>query len=189
MISIGKHTRLAISLAFAGLCLPLAACGTYHAAASNNFSAKKLTDAGSAAGIQIQVDGRVGAIQGAELAKAVAAAMPATIAGKPVHYVTCEEYTECVGDHLVFTFGAPAARPITAYPPAMAVNFNLIGYKPAPNNVSVKLALFQDGNPVSSIAGQTDADSPSDPAFQSLIAQMSGTVISGPDIFDWAGFP
>lgn len=189
MSLLGYHTRLAISLGLAALCLPLSGCSTYHPAAGGGFSGASLTSAGTAAGIQIQVDGKVGGMQGAPLAAAIAAAMPATVDGTAVHYVACEAYTECPGDHLVFTFGPPAARPTTAYPPAMAVNFNLLGYRPAPNNVTVKLALFQGGNVVSSIAGQTEADSPNDPAFQSLIGQMSRSVLSGPDWFDWLGFP
>jgi hypothetical protein len=189
MSPIRHNTRLAVSLAIAAFCLPLAGCSTYHEAAGNGFSAKDLTDAGAAAGIQIQVDGRVGNMQGAPLAAAIIAAMPTTLNGTAVHYVACEASTECPGDHLVFTFGPPAARPKTAYPPAVAVNFNLMGYEPAPNNVAAKLAFFQGDNVVSSVAGQTNADSPSDPAFQSLIGDMSHSVLSGPDFFDRIGFP
>lgn len=185
----GHRTRLATTLAAASVALPLAGCTTYHEAASNNFSEKALTDAGSAAGIQIQVDGKVAGVQGDALAKAVAAAMPATVGGKPVHYVACEQYTECPGDHLVFTFEAPAARPRAAYPPALPINYAMFGYSPGPNNVAAKLALFQGGNPVSSVSAQTDAVSPSDPNFQSMIGQMAGSVLSGPDAFDWVGFP
>ncbi|MDB5392966.1 MAG: hypothetical protein JWM91_472 [Rhodospirillales bacterium] len=189
MSPIGHNTRLTVSLGLAALCLPLAGCATYHSAASNSFSSKRLADAGTGGGIQIQVDGKVGGMQGAPLAAAIAAAMPATVDGTPVHYVACDPYTECPGDHLVFTFGPPAARPTTVYPPALAVNFNLLGYHPAPNNVTAKLALFQGGNAVTSIAGQTNADSPSDPAFQSLIGNMSSSVLSGPDVVDRIGFP
>jgi hypothetical protein len=49
--------------------------------------------------------------------------------------------------------------------------------------------LFQGGEVVSSIAGQTDASGPSDPAFQSLVGGMAASVLSGPDIFDRVGFP
>jgi hypothetical protein len=185
----GHHTRLALSFALAGLCLPLAGCATYHKAASNNFSGARLTDAGTAGGIQIQVDGKVGGVQGDALAAAVTAAMPATVGGAPVKYVACAQYTECPGDHLVFTFGPQAARPTTAYPPALATNFNLLGYHPAQDNVTVKAALFQGGEVVSSISGQTDASGPGDPAFQALVSGMAGSVLSGPDIFDRIGFP
>jgi hypothetical protein len=189
MSLIGHHTRLAVSLTLAAICLPLAGCATYHPAAGNGFSGKRLAEAGTAGGIQIQVDGKVGGVQGAPLAAAVSGAMPGTVAGTAVHYVACEPYTECPGDHLVFTFGPPAARPANAYPLSLATNVNWLGYHPAPNNVTVKLALFQGGNPVASISGQTNADSPNDPAFQSLIASMSRSVLSGPDAFDWIGFP
>jgi hypothetical protein len=185
----GHRTRLAISLGLAALCLPLAGCATYHKAAGNNFSGARLTEAGTAGGIQIQVDGKVGGVQGDALAAAVTAAMPATVGGTPVKYVACAQYTECPGDHLVFTFGPPAARPSSAYPPALATNFNLLGYNPGPDNVTVKAALFQGGEVVSSIAGQTDATGPSDPAFLSLVGGMAGSVLSGPDIFDRVGFP
>jgi hypothetical protein len=55
--------------------------------------------------------------------------------------------------------------------------------------VTVKVALFQNGNPVASVSGQTDAASPNDPAFQALIAGMASEVMSGPDIFDDIGLP
>jgi hypothetical protein len=176
-------------LAAVGFTLALAGCSTYHSAASGNFSSERLTSAGGG-GIPFQVDGSVAGVRGAPLATAVAGAMPATVAGTAVHYTACEPYTECAGDHLVFTFGPPAARPSSAYPAALGTNLNWFGdYEPSPTNVAVKVALFQNGNPVASVSGQTDAASPNDPAFQSLIADMAATVMSGTDIFDDIGLP
>ena len=190
MSLIGHHTHRAVSLAVAAaLSLQMAGCATFHPAAGNGFSGKKLADAGAAAGIPVQIDGKVGGIQGAALATAVTAALPATVAGNTVHYVACEPYAECPGDHLVFTFGPPAARPTNAYPLSLATNVNLLGYSPSPNTVTAKLALFQGGTVVASISGQTAADSPNDPVFQSLVTSMSNSVLSGPDIFDRIGFP
>jgi hypothetical protein len=182
--------RFRTQLLLASLLLPLAGCSTYHTTAGGGFSNASLTAAGSGSGIPFQVDGKVGNTQGAPLAAAVATAMPASVGGAAVHYAACEAYTECAGDHLVWTFGPPSARPVSAYPPAAAYNLHWFGnYEPAPNNVTVKVALFQGGNVVASTSGQTNADSPNDPAFQSLIAEMSGAVLSGPDVFDRIGFP
>ncbi len=189
MSLLGNSTRIAMTLALA-LCLPLAGCATYHTQAGSGFSSAALTAAGAKGGLPFQVDGKVGGVQGAPLSTAVGAAMPASVGGTEFHYAACDAYTECAGDHLVWTFGPPAARPRSAYPPAMAVNLNLIGgYEPSPNNVTAKVALFQGGNVVASAAGQTDARDPSDPAFQAMISQMSHAVLSGPDAFDWIGFP
>lgn len=177
-------------LAAAGFAMTLAGCSTYHSSVSGNFSTERLASAGSGAGIAFQVDGSVGGVRGTPLATAVAAAMPATIQGTAVHYSACEPYTECAGDHLVWTFGPPSARPASAYPPALGTNLNWFGDdQPAPTNVTVKVALFQGGNPVASTSGQTDAASPDDPAFKALIADMAAEVTSGPDVFDWAGLP
>ena len=176
----------------AALCLTLTAagCSTYHSSVSGNFSGERLTSAGSGAGIAFQVDGTVGGVRGAQLATAVASAMPAAVEGTAVHYTACEPYTECAGDHLVWTFGPPTARPASAYPPALGTNLNWFGdYGPSPSNVTVKVALFQGGSPVASVSGQTDAASPNDPAFQQLIASMAQEVMSGPDIFDQVGLP
>ena len=186
----GNRKRSMNLLAAAGLCLTLAGCSTYHSSAGGGFSGTELTAAGTATGIPFQVDGKVGDIQGAPLAAAVNSAMTASVAGTAVHYAACEPYTECAGDHLVWTFGPPDARPTSAYPPALGRNLNWFGdYQPAPNNVTVKVALFQGSNVVASASGQTNADSPNDPAFQSLIANMSASVLSGPDFFDRVGFP
>jgi hypothetical protein len=185
-----KRTRSPRLLAALSLALALAGCSTYHAADSGNFDSDRLTAGGTGPGIPFQVDGSVGGVRGAPLATAVAAAMPAKIDGKTVHYTACEPYTECAGDHLVWTFGPPAARPEMTHPPAIGTNLAIIGgYDPGPNNVTVKVALFQGGNPVASISGQTDAAGPGDPAFQSLIADMAAEVTSGPDVFDWLGLP
>jgi hypothetical protein len=186
----GNRKRSMNLLAAAGLCLTLAGCSVYHTSAGGGFSGTDLTAAGTGPGIPLQVDGKVGGIQGAPLAAAVSSAMPASVAGTAVHYAACEPYTECAGDHIVWTFGPPDARPTSAYPPALGRNFNWFGdYQPAPNNVAVTVALFQGGNVVASTSGQTNADSPNDPAFQSLIAQMSASVLSGPDFFDRVGLP
>ena len=187
MSLLGNSTRIAMTLVLA-LCLPLAGCATYHTQAGGGFSNAALT--GAKGGLPFQVDGKVGNVQGAPLATAVGAAMPAAVGGAEFHYAACDAYTECAGDHLVWTFGPPAARPRSAYPPAMAVNLNLVGgYEPSPNNVTAKVALFQGGNVVASAAGQVDARDPSDPAFQAMISQMSHAVLSGPDVFDWVGLP
>ncbi len=186
----GNCKRSMNLLAAAGLCLTLAGCSTYHSSAGGGFSTADLTAAGAGSGIPIQVDGKVGAVQGAPLAAAVSSAMPASVAGTAVHYAACEPYTECAGDHLVWTFGPPDARPASAYPPALGTNLNWFGdYRPAPNNVTVKVALFQGGNVVASASGQTKADTPNDPAFQGLIAALSADVLSGPDVFDRVGLP
>jgi hypothetical protein len=177
-------------LAAVGFTLTLAGCSTYHSAVSGNFSAERLTSAGSGAGIPFQVDGSVGGVRGTPLATAVGGAMPATVAGASVHYSACQPYTECAGDHLVWTFGPPDARPASAFPPALGTNLNWFGdYEPSPTNVTVKVALFQDGTPVASVSGQTEAASPDDPAFQALVAKMAAEVMSGPDVFDEAGLP
>lgn len=177
-------------LAAASFILTLAGCSTYHAATSGNFSTERLTSAGGGAGIPFQVDGSVAGVRGAPLATAVAGAMPATVAGTAVHYTACEPYTECAGDHLVWTFGPPAARPASAYPAALGRNLNWFGdYEPSPTNVSVKVALFQNGEPVASVSGQTDAANPTDPAFQALVAKMASEVMDGTDIFDDIGLP
>ena len=186
----GNRKRSMNLLAAAGLCLTLAGCSVYHSSAGGGFSSTGLTASGTGTGIPFQVDGKVGGVQGAPLAAAVATAMPATVAGTSVHYGACEPFTECAGDHLVWTFGPPAARPASAYPAALGRNLNWFGdYEPAPNNVTVKVALFQGGNVVASTSGQTNADSPNDPAFQALIADMAATVLSGPDVFDSVGLP
>jgi len=186
----GNRKRPMNVLALAGLCLTLAGCSTYHASAGGGFSTADLTAAGTGPGIPFQVDGKVGGIQGAPLAAAVGMAMPASVAGTTVHYAACEPYTECAGNHLVWTFGPPAARPVSAYPPALGTNLNWFGgYQPAANNVSVKLALFQGGNVVASVSGQTEANGPDDPAFKNLVTEMSSSVLSGPDVFDRVGAP
>jgi hypothetical protein len=190
MSAFANRTHSAHWLAATCLCLTLTGCGVYNSSAGGGFSTSSLTAAGSGAGIPFQVDGKVGGIQGAPLAAAVGGAMPTSVAGATVHYAACEPYTECAGDHLVWTFGPPDARPASSHPPALGTNLNWFGsYEPAANNVTVKLALFQGGNVVASVSGQTDADSPNDPAFQALIAGMSQSVLSGPDIFDEIGLP
>ena len=188
-VSVNRKRSMSL-LAVAGLALTLAGCSTYQSAVSGNFSGERLTSAGSGPGIAFQVDGTVGGVRGAQLATAVASAMPAAVEGSAVHYTACEPYTECAGDHLVWTFGPPTARPASAYPPALGTNLNWFGdYEPSPTNVTVKVALFQGGNPVASVSGQTDAASPNDPAFQQLIASMAQEVMSGPDVFDQVGLP
>jgi hypothetical protein len=67
-----------------GLCMALAACGTYNTQVSNSFSDTAL--GAQAGGVPVQVDGSVGSVRGAPLATAVAAAMPKTVAGKPAQY-------------------------------------------------------------------------------------------------------
>jgi hypothetical protein len=156
--------------------LGLAGCSVYHAETDGGFSSSALA---TAKDLPIQVDGVVGGVRGDPLGQAVAAAMPTDVGGAALTYAPCTAYTECPGDHLVWTFGPPAARPTSAYPPALGTNVNWVGtWTPAPTNVTVKVALFQNGNVVSSAAGQVDAASPDDPAFKSLIASMTSTVLS-----------
>jgi len=179
------RANLALTFAASMLCLPLAGCAAYHTYAGNGFSGEALASASAKDGIPFQVDGKVGDVQGAPLATAVGAAMPASF-----HYAACAPYTECPGDHLVWTFGPPDARPRSAYRANTAYNLNWIGgYEPSPNNVTAKVALFQGGNVVASASGQVDASNPNDPAFQAMVADMSHTVLSGPDVFDWIGLP
>jgi hypothetical protein len=171
-----------------GLCMALSACGAYNAQTSNSYSDAALS--AQTAGIPIQVDGSVGSVRGAPLATAVAAAMPKTVEGKAAQYAPCQPFTECAGDHIVWTFGPPDWRSAYAHPPALAVNVtDWVSDRPAPNNVAVKVALFQGGTVVASASGQVDANNPDDPAFQALIAAMSSKVLSGPDIFDRVGLP
>ena len=182
--------RLSSALAALALLPPLAGCATYHTHVGNGFSGETLAAASAKSGIPFQVDGKVGNVQGAALASAISTAMPASVDGNEMHYAACAPYTECPGDHLVWTFGPPDARPRSAYPANTAYNLNWIGsYEPAPSNVTAKVALIQGGNVVASASGQVDADNPDDPAFKAMIAQMSDAVLSGPDWFDWLGWP
>lgn len=169
--------RAAVLFALASVALAATGCApVYHTEIDGGFAQAPLT---SPKGAALQVDGVVGGIEGEPLAQAVAAAMPSDVGGASFQYAPCEAYTECPGDHLVWTFGPPAARPTSAYPPALGTNVNWVGtWTPAPTNVTVKVALFQNGNVVSSAAGQVDAASPDDPAFKSLIASMTSTVLS-----------
>ncbi len=165
----------------AGLLAMTGCASVYHVENDEAFSSAPLT-AGTP--VPLQVDGVVGGMQGEPLAQAVAAAMP-PVGGPNVQYAPCEAYTECPGDHLVWTFGPPAWRPASAYPPAISRNIDWIGnYRPAPNNIAAKLALFENGQVVGSASGQVDADSPSDPAFQAMVASMTRQVLSGPGFLD-----
>jgi hypothetical protein len=171
------------ALGAASVSVALAGCSVYNSHTGGGFSGSALT---ATSGLPIQVDGKVGGVQGAPLATAVVASMPASIDGTQLHYKACDAYTECAGDHLVWTFGPPDWRPASVHPAALSVNFNLFGsYRPAPNNVAVKVTLIQGGHIVASASGQVDADNPNDPAFRSLISDMSDEVLSGPDVLDW----
>ncbi len=152
------HPALALSLAIA-IAGSLAGCApVYHDEVFGSYSTSALTTAGAASGIPIQVDGKVG--------------------DAAVHYAPCAAYTECTGDHVVWTFGPPAARPASAYPSALATNIDWIGpYTPAPDNVAVKVAVIQHGTIVATAAGQVDADNPDSAAFQDLIASMARRVM------------
>ncbi len=177
MHRIARLPRAGIACGVIAAAFGLTACtGTYHAETDGGFSSAALA---SSQPLPIQVDGVVGGVRGDPLAQSVAAAMPADMNGTALTYAPCAAYTECPGDHLVWTFGPPAARPRSAYPPEFTANLNWFGdYQPAPNNVTVKAALFQNGNVVSSVSGQVDADNPDDPAFKALIASMSSTVLT-----------
>jgi hypothetical protein len=176
------------ALGFGALALALSACSTYYTQTTGSFSDAAL--AAQTKGVAVQVDGSVGGVRGAVLEKAIAAAMPTAVSGKAFQYALCEPYTECAGDHLVWTFGPAEWRPASAHPAALATNVNWFGdYRPATNNVAVKLALFQGGTVVASTSGQVDANGPDDLAFQSLIATMTHEVLSGPDWLDDIGLP
>jgi hypothetical protein len=168
-----------------GVCLVagLAGCSPYYTQVGGGFSGAALTAHGA---LPIQIDGKVGSAEGAPLAQAVAAAMPASVDGVKLEYAPCKPDTECPGDHLVWTFGPPEARPASVHPAALSYNVNLIGsYQPEPNNVAVKVMLIQGGHIVASASGQVDADNPDDPNFKSLIGDLSGQVLEGPDWLDW----
>jgi hypothetical protein len=178
-ISSGLRAGLAV------LCLAMTGCSgsVYHVESYGGFSNAALEAQSRTEGLQIQVDGSVGAVRGAPLAAAVATAMPTSVNGAPIRYAPCEAFSECPGDHLVWIFGPPAARPASAYPPAIAMNINWVGtYRPDPNNVTIKAALFQNGEVVSTAAGQVDASAPGDPAFQATIRRMATDVLSGPGL-------
>jgi hypothetical protein len=163
----------------------LGGCSVYQTDVDYSFSEASLTTAGTGAGIPVQVDGKVGEVQGTPLETAVTAAMPKTVAETAVHYAPCAAYTECPGDHIVWTFGPPTARPVTVHPPALATNVDWIGpYHPSPLNVTVKVDVIQRGRMVASTSGQVDAANPNDPAFQELIAAMSAEVLSAPGWVD-----
>jgi hypothetical protein len=167
------------------LTIGLAGCSSYYNQTGGGFSSASLTAHGA---LPIQIDGKVGSVRGAPLAQAVAAAMPPAIDGVKLDYAPCKPYTECAGDHLVWTFGPPEARPASVHPPALSYNINLIGtYQPEPNNVAVKVVLIQGGHIVASAAGQVDADNPDDPGFKALIGDLSEQVLEGPDWLDWVG--
>jgi len=180
--SIGYFKALGAVVLAAGL----TGCSVYNSQLDGGYSSAALTAGG---GLPVQVDGKVGGVQGAPLATAVTAAMPTSLGGAPLQYKPCEPYTECAGDHLVWTFGPPDARPASVHPPALSVNLTLFGaYRPEPNNVTVKVALFQSGHVVASASGQVDADNPNDPEFKSLISAMSDEVLVGAGWFDWPTF-
>jgi hypothetical protein len=163
----------------------LSGCSVYQADSGDGLAGSSLIAAGAGQGIAVQVDGSVGGARGAALAAAVADAMPRKIGDAPIRYAPCEAYTECAGDHIVWTFGPPAARPASAYPPALATNIDWIGpYQPAPDAVTVKVALIQNGDVVASASGQVEADKPDAPAFRDLIASMSAVVLPSPGWFD-----
>ncbi len=184
MLRFSDFRRVALPAAFAGA-MSLGGCSVYQDEVYGSFSESALTSAGAGPGIAIQVDGKVGSAQGDKLATIVAAAMPVTIGDAKVRYAPCKQFTECPGDHIVWTFGPPSARPASAYPPALATNVGWIwGEERSPNNVTVKVAVFQGGNVVATAAGQVDAADPNDPAFKDLIESMSDSVLSAPGLID-----
>jgi hypothetical protein len=163
--------RAAVLFALASVALAATGCApVYHTEIDGGFAQAPLT---SPKGAALQVDGVVGGIEGEPLAQAVAAAMPSDVGGASFQY------------HLVWTFGPPAARPASAYPPAISRNIDWIGdYRPAPNNITAKLAVFENGDVVATTAGQVDANGPDDPAFKALIAAMTRAVLSRAGWFD-----
>jgi len=184
-MTVDRKFSRGLNACLAVLCLAMTGCSSkvYHAESYGGFSSAALVDQSNAGGLQIQVDGSVGTLRGAPLAAAVESAMPVSLNGAPIRYAACEAHSECPGDHLVWTFGPPAARPASAYPPWAAMNINWVGtYRPDPNNVTIKAALFQNGEVVSTAAGQVDASAPDDPAFQATIARMAHDVLSGPGL-------
>ncbi len=182
-----KNTSLfgKLRLAAIGLTFALSGCSSYHSAGTNGYSDAGLTAVGGTSGIPLQVDGQVGGLRGAPLTAIVAAAMPTTVDGAAVHYAPCEDYSECAGDHVVWTFGPPPARSNWSYPPALSVNVNWIGNPyPSKDKIAAEATLFQNGEPVSTVSGQVTAEGPNDPAFQSMISEMSGRLLTGPGWFD-----
>jgi hypothetical protein len=166
--------------------LAMTGCSVYHTEVDGNFSGSALTSLGSGAGIPLQVDGVVNGSRGDALAAAVAGSMPTSVEGAPVRYAPCDPYTECAGDHVVWTFGPPAARPTSVYPSELHFNADWIGsYQPSPANVTAKVALFQGGTVVSSTSGQVDApNGADDPAFRAMVAEMSQAIFSSPGWLD-----
>jgi hypothetical protein len=166
--------------------LALGGCTTYHQEVGGGFSDADLSTLGAGTGIPLQVDGSVGGVSGAKLAAAVSTAMPSALGASNIHYRPCEPYTECSGDHVVWTFGPTAARPASNYPAALHVNLDWFGtYHPGADHVSAKVALFQGGNVVASADGQVDApQGADDPAFKAMIAEMSAAVMESPGWFD-----
>lgn len=174
-----------VAAAMFGIAGLLSGCSVYQDEVHGSYAEASWSQLGSGAGIPVQVDGVVGSVGGDALSKAVASAMPTTLGGSAIHYAPCEANTECAGDHVVWTFGPPAARPASAYPPALGHNLNWFGsYQPVPNNVTAKVALIQGGRVVASAAGQVDANNPDDPAFRALIGEMTHSVMPGPSWLD-----
>ena len=177
---VSGQLRFAVGLAFA-----LGGCSTYHSASTEGYSGERLTQMGAGNGIALQVDGQVGGIRGAPLAAAVAAAMPTTVENTTVRYAPCEPYGECAGDHVVWTFGPPPARSSWSYPPALSLNVDWIGDGyPSKTKIAAEATLFQNGNPVATVSGQVSADNPNDPAFQSMIGEMSRSILTAPGWFE-----
>ena len=162
------------------LALTCAGCAVYHSETTGGFSGAGIADLGAGSGIPFQVDGSVAGVRGSALAAAVGAGMPATIESKTVHYIPCAPYTECAGDHVVWTFGPPPMRSSANYPSALHFNPAWIGsYRPATTRVAATVSIFQGGALVSTAAGQVDApEGVNDPAFKAMISELSGTVLS-----------
>lgn len=167
----------------------LAGCNTYHVEAGNSFSAAGIRELGTGAGIPVQVDGIVAGTGGAALTDAVVAAMPASFRGTDIRYMPCAPNSDCAGDRIVFTFGAPTARSAFNYPSELHFYPGWIGtYEPSDENVTVKVALFQNGVVVASASGHTNARTGiTDPYFQSLVDSLTSRVFAGPGVRGFIG--
>lgn len=182
----GRLVNCVRSAAIAACVAATTGCSVYHAEVDEGFSTAGLAAQSGGAGIPLQVDGAVGASRGAALAALVAADMPATVEGTAVRYAPCEPFTECAGDHVVWTFGPPAARPASDYPSELHVNIDWVGgYEPSPTQITALVAIFQGNNVVATASGQVDApQGANDPAFREMIDDMSRTVFSAPGLLD-----
>ena len=169
------------SAAFLAVSLLAAGCAVFHQEVDDGYSGDALAAQSTAGGVPLQVDGSVSGLSGNPLAALVGGAMAASAGGSALRYTPCNP--DCAGDRIVWTFGPPAARPVTAYPAAFHVPLEWFDNgQPSATNVSAEVALFQGSRVVASASGQVDApEGANDPAFKAMIAEMSHAILSGPN--------